>query len=249
MHRSTLKQLGMLRRGDRIHIQGSIPPGVRQEEGIIAVKVCNFCYWLLHLIQQLNVTDFISLWYNRLPWLWFWCGKTQPLILWELSQRKDSTWTLPKGNLKPKEKEAGQKVSRNLVPGWMVSDLSLFPRNVLLGVLILLCINCISFRTNSLLNPSSLHMSVMCHCCHQPHFHIYNPLPASGQQEKDLFSCTFMLHFLPKKTILNYLCPICWWVKSVYFRFHSMEWLKWIGCTVRKPSSMRSLQCFPGTHM
>lgn len=42
MDRSSLKQIGMLQRGDRIHIQGCIPPGVRQQEGIIVVQVCEF---------------------------------------------------------------------------------------------------------------------------------------------------------------------------------------------------------------
>ncbi|KNZ61638.1 hypothetical protein VP01_1375g2 [Puccinia sorghi] len=39
MHHSPLKQLGMLQRGDRIHLQGWIPTGVRQEEGIIVIQV------------------------------------------------------------------------------------------------------------------------------------------------------------------------------------------------------------------
>jgi len=51
MDRSALKQLGMLRRGDRIQIQGCIPPGIRQEEGILVVKVWKFCILLFHLFQ------------------------------------------------------------------------------------------------------------------------------------------------------------------------------------------------------
>ncbi|KNZ51383.1 hypothetical protein VP01_3977g2 [Puccinia sorghi] len=39
MHRSPLKQLGMLQCDNRIHIQGWITTGVRQEEGIIVIKV------------------------------------------------------------------------------------------------------------------------------------------------------------------------------------------------------------------
>lgn len=50
MHHSPLKQLGMLQRGDRIHLQGWIPTGVRQEEGIIVIQVWNYCDSLLHLI-------------------------------------------------------------------------------------------------------------------------------------------------------------------------------------------------------
>lgn len=42
MDRCSLQQIGMLQRGDRIHIQGCIPPGVRQQEGIIVVQVCEF---------------------------------------------------------------------------------------------------------------------------------------------------------------------------------------------------------------
>ncbi|KNZ63472.1 hypothetical protein VP01_113g8 [Puccinia sorghi] len=51
MDHSALKQLGMLQRGDRIQIEGCIPSGIRQVEGILMVKVWNFYYLLFHLNQ------------------------------------------------------------------------------------------------------------------------------------------------------------------------------------------------------
>ena len=44
-HRSVVNQIGMLRRGDRIHIQGWIPSGIGQKEGIIVIKVCTALDW------------------------------------------------------------------------------------------------------------------------------------------------------------------------------------------------------------
>ena len=55
MDRSSLKQIGMLQRGDRIHIQGCIPPGVRQQEGIIVVQVCEFLKYLFISLHELTL--------------------------------------------------------------------------------------------------------------------------------------------------------------------------------------------------
>ena len=47
-HRSVVNQIGMLRRGDRIHIQGWIPSGFGQKAGIIVIKVCIARDWPLY---------------------------------------------------------------------------------------------------------------------------------------------------------------------------------------------------------
>ena len=129
-----------------------------------------------------------------------------------MRQRRDLTWTLPRGNLKPEAKEGGEKLSKIVVPMLTVSNFLYFssPKKTPMPVLISIscCTNTFPFLPTLYLKFQSPHVPVLCFLIHLEDFQMMNTPLASCQQKYYVLTCWGFLHAFEKGIWSSCVSPV-----------------------------------------